>query len=107
MTRILLLTTAVILAGCNTPDLPDGPDGSPRWYDEQLDSASRTTTPPETIPNRPLNAADDARRASSTETVLERRDALNAEERAQPVNPESEQYADQERVRTTPPERDD
>lgn len=107
MTRIFLLSSALLVAACATPDLPDGPDGAPQWYDEQLDNADRTATAPQSIPSRSLDPADDSRRAESMEDVLEARDELIAADRAQPVEPQTEAYANEQRPRTTPPDRDD
>lgn len=107
MTRFFLLSSALLVAACATPDLPDGPDGAPQWYDEQLETADRTATAPQSIPSRPLDPADDSRRAESMEDVLEARDELNAADRAQPVDPQTEAYANEQRPLTTPPERDD
>lgn len=107
MTRIFLLSSALLVAACATPDLPDGPDGAPQWYDEQLDNADRTATAPEAIPTRSLDPVEDSRRAESMEDVLEARDELIAADRAQPVEPQTETYANEQRPRTTPPQRDD
>ncbi|MEN0652144.1 MULTISPECIES: hypothetical protein [Hyphobacterium] len=107
MTRFFLLSSALLVAACATPDLPDGPDGAPQWYDEQLETADRTATAPQTIPSRSLDPAEDSRRAASMEDVLDARDALNEADRAQPVDAQTEAYANAQRPLTTPPDRDD
>lgn len=107
MTRIALLSSALLLAACATPELPDGPDGAPQWYDEQLEAADETASAPNSIPSRSLDPEEDARRARSTEDVLEARDALNTADRAQRVDTQTDAYASEQRPRTTPPERDD